>query len=261
MLNEKLLMADIVIGDISMVYSHKTSKWRIDEPIKRRINGLVLFTEGTVIYDIGGEKVEISRGDILLLPRGVPYCGKRLTETISFIVVDFEALPRDAVAESPFPYKATPSSYEEVKNIFTKMLMLWEKPIVGARTEIRACVYHILTKMLRLGAGENRSVSQNLASAMEYIANNYRDKDLSVSGVAKEVFVSTSHLRRLFIEALGVPPTEYIINYRLDKAAIMLTNESLPVGKVAEECGFSSLYYFSRLFKKKKGVTPSKFVM
>ena len=54
-------------------------------------------------------------------------------------------------------------------------------------------------------------------------------------------------------------PNEYLTKYRINKAADLLKDENLSVGEAAYSSGFSDQLYFSRVFRKLKGVPPSKF--
>ena len=59
---------------------------------------------------------------------------------------------------------------------------------------------------------------------------------------------------------LTLPPKQYIINEKLEKAANMLaTQPDMILSEIAELCGFCDVYYFSRLFKKHVGMTPTEY--
>ena len=66
-------------------------------------------------------------------------------------------------------------------------------------------------------------------------------------------------MRKLFIHHLNTTPKQYILEQRLQKAKGLLTDTSLTVTAISENCGFSSIYHFSREFKKKNGITPSQY--
>lgn len=56
-----------------------------------------------------------------------------------------------------------------------------------------------------------------------------------------------------------MPPNEYLTRYRINKAAALLKCNNLSVGEAAYSTGFSDQLYFSRVFKKYKGVPPSRY--
>ena len=74
---------------------------------------------------------------------------------------------------------------------------------------------------------------------------------------AGKLSISYSHFRRLFREVAGCAPNQFLIEARLRYAEQMLENGVLPIAEVAHRCGFSDEFYFSRLFKKHRMITPS----
>jgi AraC-like DNA-binding protein/ligand-binding sensor protein len=85
------------------------------------------------------------------------------------------------------------------------------------------------------------------------------DQPLSLSEVASAVAVSPRHFARLFKQATGQTPVEFLIDLRLERAKELLKVPDNRVTDVCNEVGYSSLSYFVRLFKRRFGVTPGKY--
>lgn len=81
--------------------------------------------------------------------------------------------------------------------------------------------------------------------------------DLTITDLARSVFVSPDYLRQLFRKEFGQSPTHYLISRRIDHARDLLEHGDLPIKKVAAACGIDNPYYFARLFRKVTGTTPS----
>jgi AraC-like DNA-binding protein len=94
--------------------------------------------------------------------------------------------------------------------------------------------------------------------AIQFIDRNY-SCNINVEKIAKSAGVSRSHLYRLFMTYINMPPNEYLTRYRINKAAAFLKDCGLTVGEAAYSTGFSDQLYFSRVFKKYMGMPPSKF--
>ncbi|NLM76275.1 MAG: AraC family transcriptional regulator [Clostridiaceae bacterium] len=112
---------------------------------------------------------------------------------------------------------------------------------------------------------QNISVHRNfkntnlyVSKAIEYIEKNYA-RQITVEEVAKAVNIDRSYLSSLFNKFLGIPPRDFIINYRMDKACELLKNPRLNVGDVARSVGYEDPFQFSKTFKKTKGLPPSKY--
>lgn len=78
----------------------------------------------------------------------------------------------------------------------------------------------------------------------------------SVEDVAKAVSVSPSHLRRLFLQAVGVSPLEAMKRVQHDRAKQLMQRTDLPLSDVSVACGFSAQSVFSRDFSKRQHITP-----
>lgn len=104
---------------------------------------------------------------------------------------------------------------------------------------------------------ETKSVLIN--KVLDIVHEDYSQK-LQLSDLARMVFVTPTYLSKKFTEVTGVKFTDYINNFRIQKAKQhMIDNPEWSLFKVAEEVGFSSQHHFSNLFKKIEGITPSQF--
>lgn len=87
------------------------------------------------------------------------------------------------------------------------------------------------------------------------------NSDLSLSEIAKRCDLSECYFRRLFLEYSGESPQSFRQRYRIEKAKqLLLSDEQLSIGEIAEMLHFSDIYHFSKTFKKLCGVSPSRFV-
>jgi AraC-like DNA-binding protein len=126
--------------------------------------------------------------------------------------------------------------------------------LVGAQTiEIIAQV-HVLTQ----GRSDRSKNAENLIHQACCHLIDHMAETVDFKRLAKTLGVSYSTLRRLFKEQTGFAIAQYHLHLRMQKAEQLLHNTSIPVGKIAEQLGFESLYYFSRLYKQKQGVSPTE---
>ncbi len=84
-------------------------------------------------------------------------------------------------------------------------------------------------------------------------------KEYKIRDLAKRCGLCHDHFSRLFKELKGQSPQDYIINCRVEQAKDMLMESSISMTGIAEELGYSSVYFFSRQFKQRTGITPSEF--
>jgi two-component system response regulator YesN len=107
-------------------------------------------------------------------------------------------------------------------------------------------------------AGREKRRSIWITGALTYIRQNY-DRQLTLDLVADHVGVSPKRLSRLFIDELGQGFSDYLIDFRIDKARLLLAVPGASIKQVSVECGYPDPNYFARLFKKVTGQTPSEF--
>lgn len=101
--------------------------------------------------------------------------------------------------------------------------------------------------------------SKYVMNAIKYIQFNY-SRDISIDDISKSVGVSRSHLYRVFINNVGKSPIDYLTDYRINEACFLLKNSGLSIAEIAVSVGFFDQFYFSRVFKKSKGVPPSRYL-
>ncbi|MBR5528823.1 MAG: helix-turn-helix transcriptional regulator [Clostridia bacterium] len=104
-----------------------------------------------------------------------------------------------------------------------------------------------------------RPVPANLKKAVEYISSHYSEK-ITLEELASHCAVSKQQLIRYFKDSLNTTPLNYITEYRLSRAKELLFNcPQLTVKEIAVQLGFDNQHYFSRVFVKVCGETPSQF--
>ncbi len=101
----------------------------------------------------------------------------------------------------------------------------------------------------------NLKLHELLNIAKEYIDNNY-DKDLTLTQVAKYIYLSDSYFAHSFKDKFGISPKSYILKVRIEAAKEYLKNTDTKVAEVAKIVGFSSQQRFNDIFKKHENITP-----
>lgn len=92
-----------------------------------------------------------------------------------------------------------------------------------------------------------------------YIENNYADEDLSLNSLASHVNFSPNHLSTIFSQQTGQSFIRYLTQYRMAKAKELLRCTNKRSNVIAQEVGYKDAHYFSYLFKKEIGMTPTQY--
>lgn len=99
---------------------------------------------------------------------------------------------------------------------------------------------------------------KEVKEAIIYIKNNYF-KDITVDMAARELFISSSYLMHIFKTEVGRTFNECLIEYRIDKAKELLKDSRYKIYEVSSKVGYKDVKYFSQIFKKITGVSPSEY--
>ncbi|MEV0354092.1 helix-turn-helix transcriptional regulator [Nonomuraea sp. NPDC050680] len=95
--------------------------------------------------------------------------------------------------------------------------------------------------------------------AVVFILDNFASPDLSLGDLARTLGVSPSLLSRRFRDVRGVTPIQYLRDVRLGKARELLSGTDFTLQNIAEQCGYRSAFYLSRVFKVSTGQPPSEY--
>ncbi len=151
---------------------------------------------------------------------------------------------------------------EELKNLVFKLL---KNNTITASNQflLESCLYRFFSVLaqdmvLSPQAGSGTADNLYVRKAMEYIQNNYYN-GINVTDIANYVCINRSYLYTLFREHMQISPQDYLTNYRITRALELLSITDLPVEGVAQSCGYRDSLVFGRIFKAKKGITPSQY--
>ena len=93
---------------------------------------------------------------------------------------------------------------------------------------------------------------------LEYIRTHYHEK-ITLDTIANAGGVCRTKCCQLFKQLLGMSPNDYLNSFRLEKSMALLKGSKLSVTEIAAECGYNSSSYFSELFTRTKGCTPTQY--
>jgi AraC-like DNA-binding protein len=123
------------------------------------------------------------------------------------------------------------------------------------------CLYHIIATFLmpeRHIQHDKNDEGDMITKTIHNMRNNL-DKKLSVEDMAGKHSLSVSHFSNLFRKATGMPPIDYFIHLKMQKACQLLYANGDKIKTVAASLGYEDPYYFSRIFKKYIGSSPEQY--
>lgn len=226
----------------------------------------VLYGHGTLIAN--GEKISLSKGDVFLLFTDEKY--EYYPDPIdpwTYIWVDFYASDAQALAaRCGLSVKKPAVHLSEFSECMNLLKHLYEAYDAGELQQLNCSAYFLLLLgVLIKNADRSRFPDERVSGKFRrvreiliYINNNYR-MDLTVQKIARENCLSVSRMMALFVEVVGMSPIVYLNRYRVAAACEMLRGENGTIGEVANAVGVEDQLYFSRIFKKIKGISPREY--
>ena len=148
---------------------------------------------------------------------------------------------------------------EKIGKIFQRAFALWVGKEEGYYFECLALIYRIFAEMQRQQYAPSEH-AEKIRPAVDLIREEFLKREIRTEELCRVCGISESYLKRLFREQYGMPPKQYLLVLKIDHACDLLETERYTVTQVAELCHFSDVYYFSRQFKAKVGITPTQFV-
>jgi len=117
-----------------------------------------------------------------------------------------------------------------------------------------------ITKHIGLKPGYNPDEVENktVKDILQYVNANFH-KEMSVQSLSKRFYINPNYISQIFKKEVGLNFTEYLTQTRIDYACRLLKESRLSVQQVSEKAGYNDYFYFTRIFKKTKGKTPSEY--
>lgn len=239
----------------------------------------VYVESGTVTFWIGEQQFILSEGNGVFINSKILH---RFYSPDEAVIPNFVCMPSFIAAEESFIYQKyilpVISSSLMFQIFYTEVLWHSEvlsiiRQIIAAQDGVPACELATASLIQRLWIKiyENADITymedkiDNSASSqarlqlmMQYIHQNYAG-NISLDDIAGHARISKSTVLNLFHKYLHITPINYLINYRLNEAALLLSKTENKINTISYETGFNNVDYFCRLFKKHYHLTPTEY--
>ena len=257
---------NFAISEIGFVIRRDPNpQWEIRQLVNPKYHLLALPMKGRAHYRFEGRSVRVQKGDLLFFPKGFEHSGRSdRRDPWQFCYVAFDTTELNpASAHRLYDLRGATSSLNlyEVAALFAEMFHLWtaKRPgyLIRCRSIIMAILYHIIH------ARSTAVADAPFAPAIERVLALIQaspERSFPTEELAARAGLSPSYFRMLFKRLTGHAPVQYQNRVRVSRAKDLLISGECNVTEAALHVGFENIYYFSRLFKKVEGVSPSEFL-
>jgi len=229
---------------------------------------LLFITGGKGHFIFQNKKYQIKEGMLLYICPNVQYFAYIenlcfFSVHFSYATVKFNSDKSDIINEtdnlSLDPVQVL-KNYYKINNIFKKLVQNWYAKLPGyefiTKTLLQQLLYAIFQNIKK--NNQNYSTSLKVEKIIAYLRNNI-DKRLTLSDLSDIVQLSPTYLSGIFKETTGYSVIKFFNKIKVDKAKELIIEGDKKVKEVAHILGFTDEFYFSRIFKKIEGVSPSEF--
>lgn len=221
-------------------------------------------SEGSGSFDADGKTYAANKGDVFVLRPGVAAgissdADDRMTYCwISFRGTDAEVYLAEAgIGSDPVNKRMNVRSLLPLIQKCTDSAAAAGERV--AQAEINACLLEVLSVLTpRRTVKVRMRASEQAERALRFIEANYMN-GITARDVTVELNIDRTHFFRIFKARTGISPEQYIMRLRIGKAKELLSSSGATVTEIASHIGVGDVYYFSKMFKKSEGISPTEY--
>lgn len=228
-----------------------------------------IVLSGTGFYTVGNKTYQIGANTAFLIyPGDTTYYEASKDDPWTYIWVAFSGIKAEASLRHAHFSKDNPVIHIQDVEPFVAYVngMLASSQLTYANDLAREGYLYQFVSSLILDSQNQDNIEEihdysyqvYVEHTLEYIEHNFY-KNIKVQGIADYIGINRSYLTNCFKSVLHMSPQEYILNYRMNQANIMLKNTNLPVNEIADKVGYDDALNFSKAFKKIYGINPTSF--
>ena len=222
-------------------------------------SGLLFAIDGSAEFTIDDEVYILERGTVLHVGTNLALQSQITSDRpFEYAVVHFK-LSDNTSEHFPLYYKHfLINAYESMK-VIKKVQQLQQNFLIPgglAYLQSKGLFLKILEEIIITHEKSCTDCTGDMNDIIDYMHQFY-GKGISVLDIAEHFNTERRKLSTIFINQIGVSPTVYITDLRIQRAKLLLRTSDLAITEVAENVGYRDHFYFSRVFKKETGVSPT----
>lgn len=252
---EDILLSNIKLDNINPVScgQHRCKSSHVFGPAIRDYYLLHYIVSGEGFFYSHNTEYKLSRGNIFII---------RPNETTTY----------SASSEDPWLYRwigftsdldlsmalSEDIIYAPECDYLFRLMVGVEKTNASKEYYIAGKIFELISLLSHRNEPVNKS-HKYVEMAKNYIETNYNFTHISIAEIADNLNLDRSYFSTLFKKCTGKSPQEYLLDFRLNKAAELLTVSALKSGEIGRACGYTDQFNFSKMFKRKFGISPSQY--
>ena len=240
------------------------NKESLDLPRGKQNYSLFLFKTEALVKSEAGIN-DVNPGDCILVSPSTSIFVKAKKESVSYDLIEFKGSDATRLVQQvgfTLNTVVTPIQIYFADAILDKMSkecnstdLLWERIIASSLDELLSKIVRFSRQDFVLSMPDH---AQRLRELRSDVHENF-SKQWTIGNMADIMGLSSSRFASLYKQVFNTSPTEDLIKTRIEQSKKMLSATKVSVKKVSAACGFESVHYFHRAFKKRMNITPKHF--
>lgn len=251
--------SDITITFIHHVFRETLEHAWNQEDVYFFMHKFIYVIKGRYIMTLNGRELILNQDNGLFVPKGTEYAAHSLSENFDYIEVEF-LTDKDPYETFSFMDVYHFSNPKKVEALMINMLDCWHGNENGKELILKGKMYELFLILMNENLNCNGSRNYHkIKKSLDFIDKNYFRRYIDVSELADICDISISQYNRIFRSLFNTSPVKYMNELRIEKAKKLLTETQYSVLNIAQMCGFSDSYYFSKIFKEHTCWSPLKY--
>ncbi|MBR4304084.1 MAG: helix-turn-helix transcriptional regulator [Clostridia bacterium] len=240
-------------------FVYETGIRRLNQPFVHFFHRMFLVFKGSGALKLDGKTIPLKRGDLFVV-FGYQSYEIEFDDELSYFYISFGGSGALPLLES-MNISRTNCHFA----LPDRVLDFWVDSIrrvnaANANPLTESVLMYTLSFVEQDTKAEKPAQTDKFDMIIDYINHNFTSPDMSLGKVADIFYYTEKHLSYLFSAKMGVRFTQYISDLRIHYAKRLLKSGCTNISEVASRCGFGDRFYFSKIFKKTTGITPSEYV-
>lgn len=235
---------------------------------------IIQVVAGRIRLLCGSTHTECGEGDLIFVPSSAVHEVISLTEDAAIRGVIYEPAVMEAAdlqlsfsalftaaQRTQYVVASGQEGWQELCACIDRIHVLYKDVSIAARMQIAACLLQLEARLIQLfGLEENAADNRflKLQPVLDYLRAHYNEK-IQLSQLSSLIHVCDDRLIRLFREVTGETPVAWLTHLRIEACIKLLATTDDTIASIAEQTGFGSDTYMTRVFKQKLGTTPGKY--
>lgn len=246
------------IENLEIVSSLNKSPLSYSKITNRKTNSFIIRVKGSVTYNFYDKKLNAKEGEMVFLPKGISYEYTSFNDSNNENLYTGIHFSGNFVNPQPKVYSL--ENFFEYEYITKHYANLWKYGNQAEKYKCIALFYNLLSYVSNIehSVYAEKRKFKIIDPAVNYLKKHLYDCNLKVNDLHSLCNISNTYFRQIFISRFGTTPQNYIISKRFSHAkSIIDSGDFDSVKDVALSVGYSDALYFSKVFKKIYGLSPS----